>query len=208
MTQKLAGLVLPDSTPVEKAPQLKHEAPARPVAAPKPAPRTLPRRRRGLSTTDWMIGAGGVALAAACAMFPWYILFNPEEFGTRPIAFRSAGALGSVEETSATPPALVGARLALQNGAFPDIDRQSTGTVSSAGTAAVPASEQPFPGTRPAFDLVLVANGRGMIADSDGYWVVQPGSWLPDGSRVSSLEMRDGQWVLVTSKQAVIRMAK
>ena len=38
-----------------------------------------------------------------------------------------------------------------------------------------------------------------MIEDDAGLWVVQPGSMLPDSSRVAAIEQRDGKWVLVTT---------
>ena len=47
-----------------------------------------------------------------------------------------------------------------------------------------------------------------MIEDSAGLWVVQPGSTLPDSSRVRSIEQRKGKWVLVTSTDRVLETAK
>ena len=47
-----------------------------------------------------------------------------------------------------------------------------------------------------------------MIEDDAGLWIVQRGSTLPDSSRVSSIEQRDGKWVLVTSTDQVIELSK
>jgi hypothetical protein len=55
---------------------------------------------------------------------------------------------------------------------------------------------------------VHVANGRAMIEDDAGLWIVQPGSTLPDDSQVASIEKRDGKWVLVTSANRVIGLTK
>jgi hypothetical protein len=67
--------------------------------------------------------------------------------------------------------------------------------------------QQPFPADT-EFHLVHVANGRAMIEDDAGLWIVQPGSTLPDNSKVASIERRDGKWVLVTSANAVIGLTK
>jgi len=56
--------------------------------------------------------------------------------------------------------------------------------------------------------MVHVANGRAMIEDDAGLWIVQRGSKLPDSSIVSSIEQRGGKWVLVTSTDQVIELSK
>ena len=76
------------------------------------------------------------------------------------------------------------------------------------GVAAPGVDEQPFPPEINAFRLVHVANGRAMIADDSGLWVVQRGSRLPDNSRVAGIEQRDGKWVLVTSADKVIELSE
>jgi hypothetical protein len=45
-----------------------------------------------------------------------------------------------------------------------------------------------------------------MIEDEDGIWVVQPGSILPDSSRVAAIEQREGRWVLVTTFDRIIEL--
>jgi hypothetical protein len=47
-----------------------------------------------------------------------------------------------------------------------------------------------------------------MIEDDAGLWIVQPGSTLPDNSKVASIERRGGKWVLVTSTNRVVAMTK
>ena len=172
-----------------------------PVAPPKP-----PRQRRRVSTTDRVLGLTGVALACAAAFFPWYVFFNEEKFGIRvadwgrtrdlpegpgrnvfsvsPLAMVDKDDEGSGESSGTT------------------VDPLVTATVSKLG-AEKPASDempqaQPFPG-RSGFRLLHVANGRALIEDISGMYMVRVGSILPDNSRVATLEQRDGKWVIVTS---------
>ena len=63
--------------------------------------------------------------------------------------------------------------------------------------------EQPFPGGN-AFRLLHVANGRALIEDDAGMYMVQIGSILPDNSQLARLERQDGEWVIVTSEGEVI----
>ena len=85
-------------------------------------------------------------------------------------------------------------------GALPDDE------VGDSGKRAPGLDQQPFPGDVPQFRLVHVANGRAMIEDDAGLWVVQAGSMLPDSSRVAGIEKRDGKWVLVTSTDRVVEL--
>lgn len=45
-----------------------------------------------------------------------------------------------------------------------------------------------------------VANGRALIEDASGMYIVRIGSVLPDNSRLATFEERDGRWVMITSK--------
>ena len=91
------------------------------------------------------------------------------------------------------------------------LDLFSTGTLpdktedGGSGTRARPRPAA-FPADDAQFRLVHVANGRAMIEDDTGLWVVQPGSMLPDSSRVAGIEKRDGKWVLVTSTDRVVEL--
>jgi hypothetical protein len=80
-------------------------------------------------------------------------------------------------------------------------DPLTTATVSNTGREddkGPPADQQPFPG-KSAFQLLHVANGRALIEDDTGMYVVRVGSLLPDSSRLASIEQREGKWVIVTS---------
>ena len=155
--------------------------------------------------SDFMIAALGVTLGLICAVFPWYIFFNPEQFGVQGIKFGGRGANAgrvAVERTAGyeTPPAG-------EEKKARDVDFFSTGTLPDSDKAPQKApgpDQQPFPAEPVEYRLVHVANGRAMIEDDTGLWIVQRGSTLPDSSQVAAIEQRNGKWVLVTSTEKVI----
>ena len=176
-------------------------------AARATAEQTAKRRDR---RSDLTLAALGVTLGLICALFPWYIFFNPEEFGVRAMKFGGGGdgtepiVLGAQSER-------IGAPVAAQDVPAMRLDLLSTGTSiqddeeeSMQGTPGL--SEQPFPAPAVSFKLVHVANGRAMLEDDTGLFVVQSGSILPDGSRVATIEERDGRPVLVTDGGIVLGM--
>ncbi|MDQ0456982.1 flagellar protein [Rhizobium paknamense] len=153
--------------------------------------------------TDRVLAATGVMLACSAAMFPWYVFFNPEKFGLRVKPMDHTRDLPETEARnvfSVSPLALV-AREDHQQKVPDTLDPLATATVSETGrdvSNRKPMEEQqPFPGN--AFRLLHVANGRALIEDSSGMFMVQIGSILPDNSRVATLEMRNGKWVIVTT---------
>ncbi len=84
-----------------------------------------------------------------------------------------------------------------------EIDLRTTGTAAkepeeenAEGTPDL--AEQPFPAPVASFRLVHIANGRAMLEDDTGLFIVEPGSMLPDSTRVKTIEQRDGRPVLVT----------
>jgi hypothetical protein len=158
--------------------------------------------------SDLTVAALGVTLGLICALFPWYIFFNQEQFGVQAIAFggsgRNAGRVsgGSQQENAGAP---------LTAKDIPEVDLFATGTLpdqSEDPDQAPGLDQQPFPADAGKFRLVHVANGRAMIEDDTGLWIVQPGSMLPDSSRVASIEHRGGKWVMVTSTDRVIELSK
>ena len=83
-----------------------------------------------------------------------------------------------------------------------DPDKLTTATTSLDGQTDLKdpdAENQPFPG-KMSFRLLHVSNGRALIEDSAGMYVVRVGSILPDDSKLASIEQRKGKWVIVTSK--------
>ncbi|MCG6115534.1 MAG: hypothetical protein MEQ84_10085 [Mesorhizobium sp.] len=170
-------------------------------------PSLFPSRRR-ISRSDAIMAALGVGLAIVCAVFPWYIFYNQEQFGVRAMKFQ--GNPSARAPSSLSPqPTRVGQPMDVRDVPVMDLDLLSTATVP--GPSEVPEvielEDQPFPADTVEYQLIHVANGRAMIEDEDGIWVVQPGSILPDASRVATIEQRDGKWVLVTTFDRTVELA-
>ena len=192
----------------------------------KPAPREKPKRRLGRlfrrerekvpftarepdRRGDLTVAALGVTLGLICALFPWYIFYNPEKFGVRAVKFGGNGAATGAVVIGEQPdrvgaPSLADEVVPLTLDLFPtgtagqeDEDRRAPGL-----------SEQPFPAEVPEFRLIHVENGRAMIADDVGVFVVQRGARLPDGSRVAAIEERAGAFVLITDEDRVIAVSE
>lgn len=167
------------------------------------------RMKKDTRRSDFVMAASGVMLGLVCALFPWYIFFNPEQFGVQGIKFggrgQNAGRLVVTPDGSGTNP-MPGQAEALE----PNLDMSFTATLQSRPLAPEQApgvEEQPYPVEAVAFRLVHIANGRAMIEDNAGLWVVQAGSTLPDSSRVKSIEQRAGKWVLVTNTDRVLEIS-
>ena len=165
-----------------------------PVAPPKPA------KRR--TVTDRALACTGLVLAGISAFFPWYVFLNPDKFGIQVAEgdrTRDLPNWPGREIVSVSPLAMVNKNPGEPKDMIPD--PLTTATVSSVGREddkGPPAEDQPFPGKSP-FHLLHVANGRALIEDDTGMFVVRVGSLLPDNSRLATIEQRDGKWVIVTS---------
>ena len=171
--------------------------PAKPVA---PA---SSRTQRG----DFVIGGLGILLGLTCALFPWYIFFNPDKFGPPSVQFQGGDTIASIGRiTFDDLPQRIGTPLEDGDAPWAPLDLMATGTLPPADEPPprLGLDQQPFPGEEPPFRLVHVANGRGMIEDETGLFIVQRGSKLPDSSTVSAFEQRDGKWIIRTSKDKVI----
>lgn len=160
-----------------------------------------PRLRGG----DVLITVAGFGLALVCALFPWYIFYNKEQFGVREMQF-SRGVTPGYQRTVGLdrPPPMEPPSLAGET-SLRALDLFATGTAPDRAPETLPAevASQPFPASGPLFELVHVANGRAMIRDDTGLWIVQAGSRLPDATEVKAIEKRDGQWVLVNTNDRV-----
>ena len=159
--------------------------------------------------SDLVIAALGVVLGLTCALFPWYIFFNQEQFGVQAIALGGRGHnAGRIMIDPRTGDELADAAAQTMK---KNLDLFSTGTVQTKPETPENApglEDQPFPSEAAEFRLVHVANGRAMIEDDAGLWVVQQGATLPDSTRVKSIEKRNGRWVLVTSADRVVELSK
>jgi hypothetical protein len=177
----------------------------------RPEQDTLRKTRRKRERSSDVIVAGlGIALGLVCAFFPWYVFFNQEKFGIRAVQFSGGNASEIAPQNLTYQPSLVGQGFSVEDVPLLELDRIATGTVPGEGDPSateVPLSDQPFPGDLeppPEYRVVHIANGRAMIEDKEGLYVVQTGSILPDKSRVASIEQRDGSWVVVTSTDKIV----
>jgi len=160
------------------------------------------------ASSDWKLAALGLTLALTCALFPWYIFFNQEQFGIRALEFAGQGNTSASASLTAQPQR-IGAPFDAYEVPISQLDLFATGTVSPDAGTAVPLSDQPFPADEAAeYRLVHVANGRAMIEDADGIWIVQLGSILPDNSRLTGIERRGDSWALVTSEKKVVELSR
>ena len=162
--------------------------------------------------SDRAIVIVGFAMAAVAAIFPWYVFFNQDSFGVNPMEW---GDTRDLPETTGRPVVSV-SPLSIpdeKDGALPSavpFDPITTATVSDAtetgSTGPLPANaalDQKFPGA-PRYQLLHVVNGRALIEDESGIYMVQVGSALPDNSTLASMEQRDGKWVIITSEGEVL----
>jgi len=200
MADKLAGLVLPDATPVEE--QADRTRTTGDGSSTEGPAGSLSSRIAGLRKGEWILAAGGVALAGLCAVFPWYIFFHQEQFGVRPLAFSDR------QKPSADLLADLADDQPLGLDAMPQLDFAPTGTVPDAPMRPLALAEQPFPGDRHEFRFIHAENGRALIEDDDGFWIVERGSLLPNGSRVADIAQRSEAWVLVTTDKNEIPLSR
>lgn len=173
------------------------------------AEQTAKRRDR---RSDFTVAALGVTLGLICALFPWYIFFNPDEFGVRAMKFGGSGG-GTEPIMLGAQPERVGAPVGAREIPPMDLDLLSTGTAvkegrEEGGRDTPGLSDQPFPAPIVPFKLVHIANGRAMLEDDTGLFVVQPGSILPDGARVKTIGERNGHPVLVTYAGVVLELER
>ena len=202
------GPAAPTSTRTAPA-TAKASVRATPSRIATPFPAKTPARR---TSSDLALTGALIALGLLCAFFPWYVFMNQDQFGVRAMRFSGERDVGAIPE-GAMP---AGARILADSEAppreveEPPVDSFTTATLAAEQQAETPGvGEQPFPGDASgasAFRVVHVANGRAMIEDDSGLWIVERGATLPDNSRVRSIEQRDGNWVIVTTDSRVFEM--
>jgi hypothetical protein len=186
----------------------KDVAGAKPQARIKAEQSARKRDRR----SDLTIAALGITLGLVCALFPWYIFFNPDEFGVRAMRF-GGGGHGTEPIVLGAQPERIGAPIATQKIPPMELDLLATGSATKdhaeedeEGTPGL--KDQPFPPAVISFRVVQIANGRAMLEDNTGLFVVKPGSILPDSTHVQTIEERDGLPVLVTDAGVVLEIGK
>ena len=82
---------------IQQAAQPKPAAPRKPIPriAPYTPSRPLHVKPKKRDNSYFVVGAMGVTLGLVCALFPWYIFFNPDQFGVREFAFSASAAANS-----------------------------------------------------------------------------------------------------------------
>ena len=160
---------------------------------------------------DRMLIGAGLAIAAFAAFFPWYVFLNQEDFGIQPYALSTDRDMAGMPGRGAVGVSPLSIPDADEEANDEDFDSITTATVTLSGDEGEYEAEndgevpqQAFPGGAAAFRLLHVVNGRALIEDDNGVYVVRVGSILPDDSRLATLEQRDGRWVIVTSDGEVI----
>ncbi len=188
--------------PFRREPQPRQEWPQPPPAAfPKPGARADRR-------SDLVVAALGVTLGLICALFPWYIFYNDIRFSTHGFHLGGNGER-SGRIVNPNPAAGHAAPETARDDLPQNLDLFATGTPADSPEDLEDApglDQQPFPADTD-FRLVHVANGRAMIEDNAGLWIVQPGSTLPDSTKLAAIEKRNGKWVLVTSANTIIELS-
>lgn len=184
-----------------------------PKPEPKPVHASKPLFRsstEAYSRGDKILFASGITLSLVCAFFPWYVFLNQDQFGIRAVQLGDVPSSGPIPD-DAIPAGRIEAPIPVQALAKgqEELDTFATGTLQDVDEEKKPherEDDQPFPLPDVAFRLVHVANGRAMIEDDSGLFVVQRGSTLPDSSRVTAIERRGSRWVVVTSNGRVLEV--
>lgn len=153
---------------------------------------------------DILFAVFGVCLAGSAAFLPWYVFLNQEEFSVKKMAYGKDRVLPNWEGRTVvnTSPSAIVRRDPNAPDFAPSPDSITTASIpSDAGDGS--GGSQAFPG--PRYKLLHVVNGRALIEDMSGMYMVKVGSTLPDNSILSSLEERGNGWAIVTSNGDVIQ---
>ncbi|WP_420960913.1 hypothetical protein [Brucella sp. IR073] len=165
---------------------------------------------------DGYLKAAGVALAAGCAMLPFIVYWDRAD--TPPQNAEPKNIRDPLDRSKQTVFRKPGPFLPSETiAATPQLDTNPTGSTMSNGKGQPRApgvdeaspENQPYP-EKPVFYLREVVGGMAMIEDASGYWFVEKGSLLPDGSTLVAVSRSEGAgtWQLKTSAGDVIELAQ
>lgn len=163
------------------------------------------------SKVDRYLKIAAITLAAGSAMLPFITYLQRADLGTPEKAERKIidPLDRSEQKTVRRFPSFRPSEQVAPNA---DVDDTMTGSVMSngkglpgtgAGGDGDGGDGQAMP--KPVFALREVVGGTAMIEDTSGYWFVEKGSLLPDGSRLVSIGRGAGTWQLTTSSGDVIQ---
>ncbi|GAA5665264.1 hypothetical protein NJB95_14705 [Brucella intermedia] len=166
------------------------------------------------SKVDRYLKIAAITLAAGSAMLPFITYLQRADLGAPEKAERKIidPLDRSEQKTVRRFPSFRPSEQVAPNA---DVDDTMTGSVMSngkglPGTAAGGGDGNGGDGQampKPVFALREVVGGMAMIEDTSGYWFVEKGSLLPDGSRLVSIGRGAGTWQLTTSSGDVIQKA-
>lgn len=169
------------------------------------------------SPVDRYLKIGAITLAAICAMLPFVTYLQRVDLG--PAKKSDSKILDPLDRSDQkTVRHFPSFRPNEEVAPNADVDNTMTGSVMSNGKGLPGigngqggeggSAGQALP--KPVFALREVVGGMAMIEDSSGYWFVEKGSLLPDGSHLVSIQRQQGSglWQLTTSNGGVIDMRK
>ncbi|WP_100003769.1 hypothetical protein [Phyllobacterium zundukense] len=159
---------------------------------------------------DGYLKGAGLFLATICAVLPFVMYYDILEARPRP----PASGKEVRDPLDRTNQKVVRATHGNQGSSLhqrrgEDLDLMTTATTSEQTADRLArieeASKQPFPG-KPVFLVREIVGGLVMIEDETGYWFVEKGSTLPDGSKLVAIERGNdqGSWQIKTSDGDVI----
>ncbi|MEZ5811869.1 MAG: hypothetical protein R3D45_10700 [Rhizobiaceae bacterium] len=156
-------------------------------------------RSFGGFAVDTALGLFGVALAAGSLYFPWYVYRHSDRFQPPRIEYSGNTELyGEPEDRTG----VLWLQAQLPQGTI--LDPIETGTVDKPQEEETAGEARGEPTRSAAYRLVFVANGRALVRDDTGVFVVTPNSTLPDGQRVTEFRSVDDQWELLTSGNEIV----
>lgn len=140
---------------------------------------------------DGYLKGAGIVLATICAVLPFVMYYDILDARPKPLA----SGITVRDPLNRTNQKVVrethGNRGSAQAQTGEGVDAMTTATTAELTGDRLKqieeASKQPFPG-KPVFLLREVVGGLVMIEDESGYWFVEKGSPLPDGSTLVAIE--------------------
>lgn len=195
----------------------KEDAVLAALAAEVEAAALLEGGKKPQSQVDRYLKVSAITLAVVCAMLPVITYLQRVDLGPDKKADRKiTDPLDRTDQKTVRHfPSFRPTEEVAPNEA---LDNTVTGSVMSNGKGLPGADTvlgdeggnggQPLP--KPVFALREVVGGMAMIEDTSGYWFVEKGSLLPDGSHLVSIRRGQGSgtWQLTTSAGDVIDMRK
>ena len=150
---------------------------------------------------DGYLKSAGFVLAVACFVLPFVMYLRHSRCAPEAPILGQKGSMirstGPIRRSYVRP--MAGTR-ASPGKPSEELDPMTTATTADLKedrtTSIEEASKQPFPG-KPVFLLREIVGGLVMIEDDTGYWFVEKGATLPDGSKLVAIERGDGKDSLV-----------